>query len=160
MKLSLLILVFLPGMLYLNECCIVYLYRNIYFSMFFFPQKRKKKTKMLTCTVFSFSLSVSLPHRFSRFPLQKFLFLDDNRELEIRGKMNSDVILIAMWFLLRCNYFCWTKTITLSSLEGIMSYFSHSSVLIHFFNSYNTKQLSQISINKITMIIMKDYIKY
>jgi len=41
-----------------------------------------------------------------------------------------------------------------------MSYFSHSSVLIHFFNSYNTKQLSQIGINKITMIIMKDYIKY
>jgi len=62
MKLSLLILVFLPGMLYLNECCIVYLYRNIYFSMFFFPSKKKKKDKnayMYSFLILSFCLSTT-----------------------------------------------------------------------------------------------------
>jgi len=72
-------------------------YTEIYTSQcFFFLKKEKKYKNAYMYTVFSFSLSVSLPNRFSRFPLQKFLFLDDNRELEIRGKMNSDVILIAM----------------------------------------------------------------
>lgn len=80
---------------------------NVFFSLCSKLYEMRKNTHI----VFSFSLSVSQMFRFSGVPLQKFLFLDGNRELEIRGKLHScicvsywlsssDAAIIVMWLLL------------------------------------------------------------
>lgn len=89
------------GVIFLNfliQKCIL-----LFFFVFFYIAQNCMRWDKNTYTVFSFSLSVSQMFRFSGFSLQKFLFLDGNRELEIRGKLTVHVIDVLFWGYYNCD---------------------------------------------------------